>query len=229
MNGTIDCGATFERIFAQHPEAPEQLDSVAVVTGCFDTFDALAGHLRDVRTSITKYASPRSFRVLEHNVCTPEQFEIVSGELGYEVFITLECFDQEKRKVALNGNVGRKGRDSRQFLEMIRTYAEFLDARRDPMNRLVRVTYLIGIDSLETVEDLFRQLAELNRSLDYAKVVPWLSVFTPYASSMRTIQHPDFSMTFLLEAMELATKYFGQDLIEAESGTTADGYARGLF
>ena len=90
-------------------------DKLAVVTGCFDQFDDLASHLRDVRQSVLKFASPSTFRVLEHNVTTEAQYEIVVGELGYDVFITLECFDQSMRKIALNGNVGRKGATAGNF------------------------------------------------------------------------------------------------------------------
>lgn len=229
LEGSLATEHSFGRIFNQHPQAREQLDSVAVVTGCFDQFDDLASHLRDVRQSVLKFASPSTFRVLEHNVTTEAQYEIVVGELGYDVFITLECFDQSMRKIALNGNVGRKGRDSRQFLDMIQNYANYLDARPELGKHLVHVTYLIGIDSLETTEYLFSLMAEMNRKLKHTTIVPWLSVFTPYDETMRIIQNREFSLGFIIDAQFLAERYFGAALMERESGSTADGYARGLF
>jgi hypothetical protein len=229
MEGALEAVPAFERILAQHPETAAQLDSVAVVTGCFEKFDALVNHLREVRAAALKFASPSTFRVLEHNVGTEEQLEIVVGELGYEVFVTLECFDQELRCLALNGKVGRKGRDSRQFLEMIRTYAWYLEKRPGLGKRHVRVTYLIGIDSLETTERLFRELDSLNRELKHSMVVPWMSVFTPYDDHMRVLQQPGFSLKFLLDAHALARKYFSEPLLREQSGSTGEGYARGFF
>ena len=227
--GALSTDSVFKRIFWQHPKAKAQLDSVAVVTGCFENFNALTDHLRDVREVATKYSSPKTFRVLEHNVATTEQFDLVVGELGYDVFITLECFDQALRKIALNGNVGRKGRNSAEFLEMIGTYAEYLEAHPELGKHFVHVTYLTGIDSLEVSEFLFQQFAEINNRMKNVSVVPWLSVFTPYDKTMRVIQHWDFSLKFLIDAQRLAKKYFAPALLEAESGSTADGYARGLF
>src|SRR5207248_2318436 len=83
------------------PDAREQLDSVAVVTGCFQSFDALTEHLGSVRRAAEKHSAPTTFRVLEHNVTTEKEFEVVVGELGYDVFVTLECFDQELRNISL--------------------------------------------------------------------------------------------------------------------------------
>lgn len=229
MDDTLSPEAVMEKIVRQHPEAREQLDSIAIVTGCFQTFDALTTHLAEVRAAAEKVARPTTFRVLEHNVTTPEQFDVVVGKLGYDVFVTLECFDQELRNIALNGKVGRKGRDSRQFLELIRVYAEYLESHPELGKRLVRVTYLAGIDPLETTEYFFQQLAEINRGKQHAMVVPWMSVFTPYDKAMRVIQRPDFSLEFLIKAQQLAQKYFGADVCAAETGGTGHGYARGLF
>jgi hypothetical protein len=217
------------RILRQHPDTREQLDSVAVVTGCFQSFDALTEHLGDVRRAAKGIASPTTFRVLEHNVTTKERFDVVVGELGYDVFVTLECFDQELRNIALNGKVGRKGRDSREFLDMLGVYADYLESRPELDKHLARVTYLTGIDAPETTEYFFQQLAAINRRNTRATIVPWLSVFTPYDKPMRVIQRPDFSLTFLIEAQQLAEKYFGRELMANESGGTGHGYARGLF
>jgi hypothetical protein len=228
-DGALETDRAFARILKQHPEAATQLDSVAVVTGCFDTFDSLTAHLREVRDAARKYAKPPVLRVLEHNVTTTEQFEVVVGELGYDVFITLECFDQSMRKLALNGNVGRKGRNSEEFVSMMKTYGNYLDDRPELGRDLVRVTYLMGIDSLEVSERLFQEMADFNRGLKRAKIIPWLSIFTPYDESMRTIQRADFSLRLLIESQRLAEKYFGADVMARESGSTAEGYARGLF
>src|SRR5215467_7891415 len=206
MDDTMAPDSVMARILRQHPDMREQLDSVAVVTGCFQSFDALTEHLGDVRRAAQRYASPTTFRVLEHNVTTPERFDVVVRELGYDVFVTLECFDQELRNIALNGKVGRKGRDSREFVDMIRVYAEYLEARPELGKRLVRVTYLTGLDSPETTDDFFQQLAAINRGKKHATVVPWLSVFTPYDKPMRVIQRPDFSLNFLIEAQQRAEK-----------------------
>jgi hypothetical protein len=112
---------------------------------------------------------------------------------------------------------------------MIRVYAEYLEARPELGKRLVRVTYLTGLDSPETTDDFFQQLADINRGKKHATVVPWLSVFTPYDKPMRVIQRHDFSLTFLIEAQQRAEKYFGRDLMAQHSGGTGHGYARGLF
>jgi hypothetical protein len=87
----------------------------------------------------------------------------------------------------------------------------------------------MGIDSLEVSGYFFQQIAEINRGLRNVTVVPWLSIFTAYDQTMRVIQRPDFSLKFLLDAQNLCIKYFGEKLLAAESGSTADGYARGLF
>lgn len=229
MEGALEADQVLAKIMAKHAGAKTQLDSVAVVTGCFESFDALTVHLRDVREAALRHASPKTFRVLEHNVATERQLDVVVGELGYDVFITLECYDAELRRLALNGRVGRKGRDTAEFLEMMRNYARYLDARPELGRTVVHVTYLIGIDPLPVAETLFREMAEINRGLKNVTVLPWLSVFTPYETSMRLIQHPDFSLQFLLQAQELCRAYFPADLLAAESGGTADGYARGLF
>jgi hypothetical protein len=227
--GTLSVEGSIERIFRQHIGAHNQLDSVAIVTGCFQEFNALAGHLREVQTAIKKFSTAKTFRVLEHNITTFEQYEIIVGELGYDIFLTLECFDNERRKIALNGNVGRKGRDSRQFIDMMKVYAHFLELHPELNKKFVRVTYLIGIDSLEVTELLFSEMAKINAQLRNTKVVPWLSVFTAYDNSMKPIQHKDFSLQFLLDAQNLAKKYFSEGDLLSESGSTADGYARGLF
>ena len=229
MDDTLSSKSTLDRIFSQHPESVAQLDSVAIVTGCFPNFEDLTAHLKDVRRAVESQASPSRYLVLEHNVVTEEQFDVVIGELGYEVFITLECFDQNLRNIALNGKVGRKGRDSNEFLDMMWTYARYLEARPELGKRFVKVTYLMGIDTLETSELLFQKMADMNRQLKHAVVMPWLSVFTPYDHPMRAIQQPDFSLRFLLDAQELSRKYFDSTLLETESGGTAQGFARGLF
>ncbi|WP_394838761.1 hypothetical protein LVJ94_17870 [Pendulispora rubella] len=229
MDDTLSSRSTLDRVFAQHPEAAAQLDSVAIVTGCFRNFDVLTDHLKDVRRSVESHASPSRYLVLEHNVVTEEQFDVVIRELGYEVFITLECFDQDNRNIALNGKVGRKGRDSNEFLDMMWTYARYLDTRPELGKRFVKVTYLMGIDSLETSEALFQKMADMNRQLKHAVVMPWLSIFTPYDRPMRAIQQPDFSLRFLLDAQELCRKYFDEPWLASESGGTAQGFARGLF
>ena len=229
MEDTLSPTSILKRVFAQHPAAVKQLDSVAIVTGCFENFDALTTHLRGVRSAVETYCSPRTYRVLEHNVTNEEQFDIVVKELGYDVFVTLECYDQELRNTALNGKVGLKGRDSRQYMDIIRRYSAYLDARPELGKRFVHVTYLLGIDSLEVTEGFFKELAEMNAGLKTVKIVPWLSIFTPYTAGMRLIQQPSFGLKFIFDGMELAKKYFGEEVLETESGGTADGYARGLF
>jgi hypothetical protein len=93
----------------------------------------------------------------------------------------------------------------------------------------VRVTYLVGIDSLETTESFFQELASINQTLKHASVIPWMSVFTPYDDHMRVLQQPSFSMKFLLGAQALARKYFPEQLLLEQSGSTGEGYARGFF
>lgn len=229
MESTLSPETVLSRIFNQHPDAVNQLDSVAVVTGCFPTFNQLKQHLTEVRQSIDKFCKPSTYRVLEHNIVTEEQFGEIVGNLGYDIFVTLECYDQDIRNIALNGKVGHKGRDSRKFIELIKTYANYLDAHPELGKHLVRVTYLIGLDSLTVTEYFFQQLAEINHSLKHTKIVPWLSIFTAYSDAMHTIQNKDFNLSFLINGMILAKKYFEPALLLKESGTTSDGYARGFF
>lgn len=229
MEDTLPATTMVDGIFQKYPEAPAQLDNVAIVTGCFDNFTELTTHLRAVRTAVYEKANPKTLCVLEHNITTEAEYDLVVGELGYDVYITLECFDQEMRNIALNGKVGRKGRDSREFIEMARVYANYLDARPHLGKHLVRLTYLIGIDSLEVTEEFFRQLDAINKTLKTTKVIPWLSIFTPYNDGMRSIQRKDYDLSFIYKAMALSEKYFGKDLMEQESGGTNLGYARGLY
>jgi hypothetical protein len=229
LDSTLAPRSVLRRIFRQHPEATRQLDSVAVVTGCFDNFDALAEHLSRVKEAVREYCSPRTFRVLEHNVTDEKEFDLVVKELGYDVFLTLECFDPKLRYIALNGRIGRKGRDGRLYLRILERYASYLEARPELGKDLVHVTYLLGIDSLATTEVFFAELARINRGLKRVKIVPWLSIFTAYTAPMRLIQQPGFGLEFLVEGMELARRYFGSDLLDSESGGTRDGFARGLF
>jgi hypothetical protein len=229
MDSTLSAETVVTRIFEQHQEAIKQLNSVAVVTGCFPSFNQLKQHLTDVRRNIDAYCKPSTYRVLEHNIVTEEQFDDIVGKLGYDIFVTLECYDQNLRNIALNGKVGHKGRDSKKFVELIKTYANYLDARPELGKHLVRVTYLMGLDSLDVTEYFFQQLAEINQSLKHTQIVPWLSIFTAYNDAMRTIQNKDFNLRFLLDGMKLTKKYFKPELLVNESGTTSDGYARGFF
>lgn len=229
MEDTLSAQSVVERIFKQHPQAKEQLDSVAIVTGCFANFNELQTHLFNVREAINTHCSPSTFRVLEHNIVSEEEFDIVVGQLGYDIFITLECFDQKIRNIALNGKVGRKGRDSQEFLKMIRNYANYLESRPELGKHKIRVTYLMGLDSLAVTEYFFQQLAEINQTLKNTTIIPWLSIFTAYNDAMRTIQHPDFGLEFLIDGIELCKKYFDLNLLNNESGGTGEGYARGLF
>ena len=229
MDDTLAPEVVLKKIFAQYPAAASQLDSVAIVTGCFDHFDALTTHLKEVKTAVEKYCSPEIYRVLEHNVTEESRFDLVVRDLGYEVFVTLECFDQESRNIALNGKYGRKGRDSKEFIQILKNYSQYLEAHPELGKKLVRVTYLIGIDSLEVTESFFQQLAEINAGLKNVTVIPWLSIFTPYSAGMRLIQQKGFDLGFIFKAQALAKKYFGSEMMENESGGTVDGYARGLF
>ncbi len=229
LEGALETENVMERIFAKYPQAREQLDTVAVVTGCFPDFAALTDHLKEVRQATQRRARPGTYRVLEHNVTTPAEFDVVAGELGYEVFVTLECFDQKLRDIALNGRVGRKGRDSREFLELLRVYADYLEARPALGQRLIRVTYLMGLDSPETTDYFFRRLAQINAGKRNVTVLPWVSVFTPYDEPMRRIQQPGFGLKSLLDAQALCARYFDAGLLAEESGGTGQGYARGLF
>jgi hypothetical protein len=229
MDDTLSSQSTVNKIFKQHPEAAEQLDSVAIVTGCFSGFNEMCEHLKEVKETISKVASPKTFRVLEHNVVSEEQFDKVVGELGYDVFVTLECFDQEIRNIALNGKVGRKGRNSEEFITILRNYANYLDARPELGKHLVRVTYLMGLDSLATTEHFFQQIAAINKTLKHTSIVPWLSIFTAYNKAMKGLQQKDFGLEFLLQGMQLCEKYFDKDLLQTQSGGTSDGYARGFY
>jgi len=229
MDETLPAKKMVEGIFEKYPEAPKQLDNVAIVTGCFDDFQELSTHLKAVKEEVYKQANPKTLCVLEHNITTEAEYDLVVGDLGYDVYITLECFDQEMRNIALNGKVGRKGRDSKEFIEMARVYAKYLDERPHLGKHLVRLTYLVGIDSLEVTEYFYKQLDEINKTLKHTKVIPWLSIFTPYNEPMKMIQRKDFSLSFLYEAMNLSESYFGKELMKNESGGTNLGYARGLY
>lgn len=229
MDETLPTHSFVDGIFKQYPKAAEQLDNVAIVTGCFDDFNELSTHLRSIQTAVRKYTNPKTWCVLEHNIVSEADYDLVVGELGYDVYITLECFDQEMRNLALNGKVGRKGRDSREFIEMAKTYANYLDARPHLGKHLVRLTYLVGIDSLEVTQEFFRQLDEINKTLKHTKVIPWMSIFTPYNEAMKIIQRKDFSLSFLYQVMDMAEGYFGKELMHSESGGTDLGYARGLY
>jgi hypothetical protein len=167
--------------------------------------------------------------VLEHNVTHDEQFDLVVRDLGYDVFITLECFDQNLRDIALNGKAGLKGRDSRLYMDIIRRYSTYLDERPELGKKVVHVTYLLGIDSLDATEEFFSSLSDINSKMKHVKVVPWLSIFTAYTPGMRLIQQPRFGLEFLVKGTELAKIHFEAPLLETESGGTSDGYARGLF
>lgn len=229
MDDTLSPAPILKRIFTQHPKAASQLDSVAVVTGCFENFNALVGHLREVRKSVETYCKPQTYRVLEHNVTNEAEFDVVVKELGYDVFVTLECYDQRLRNIALNGKVGLKGRNSLLYMDILKRYSSYLDARPELGKQIVHVTYLLGIDSMEVTERFFSELAEMNSKLKTVKIIPWLSIFTPYTEPMRVIQQPGFGLKFIVEGTELAKKYFPLELLAGESGGTADGYARGLF
>lgn len=229
MSGTLAAKKMVDGIFEKYPQAPAQLDNVAIVTGCFDNFDQMSSHLSAVKEAVQERANPKTYCVLEHNITTEEEYDLVVGELGYDVYITLECFDQEMRNIALNGKVGRKGRDSKEFIEMARVYANYLEARPHLGKNLVHLTYLIGIDSLEVTEEFYKELDAINKSLKNTKVIPWLSIFTPYNDAMRSIQRKDYDLSFSLKAMKLSEKYFGKDMMENESGGTNLGYARGLY
>lgn len=229
MSKTLDVEETVKRIFTQHPDAKDQLDSVAIVTGCFADFNELVGHLSDVKETISKYCSPKIFRVLEHNVVTEEQCDKVVAELGYDVFVTLECFDQAVRNIALNGKVGRKGRNSEEFLEIIKNYSDYLEHRPELGKSLVHVTYLMGLDNLSVSESFFQYISKINEGNRNATVLPWLSIFTTYSDGMKKIQQPDFGLGFLVDAVDLCKKYFDSDLLANKSGSTSEGYARGLF
>jgi hypothetical protein len=229
MEDTLSPKSVLTRIITQHPKAVQQLDSVAIVTGCFSGFAELKTHLAEVRQAISEYCTPSTYRVLEHNIVTEEQFATIVGELGYDVFITLECFDQEIRNLALNGRVGRKGRDSQEFLKIIQTYANYLEARPELGKKIVYVTYLMGLDSLAVTEQFFQTLAAINSTLHHTTILPWLSIFTPYNNAMRTLQRADFGLGFLLNSVTLCQKYFDRQLLATASGSTGEGYARGLF
>lgn len=229
MKETLDPKIISKRIFNLHPEARKQLDSVAVVTGCFESFTLLESHLREVKQSICHYATPSSYRVLEHNVTTEAQFSSIVGELGYEIFITLECFDQQIRNIALNGKVGRKGRNSEDYVEMLNNYVDYLEKHQHIIQPWVRITYLTGLDSLETTEQFFARLAKINQRLKKTKIVPWMSIFTSYNRAMAYLQHKEFGLEFLITMIDLANQYFGCQTMMNESGGTSDGYARGLY
>jgi len=229
MDETLPVHTFVDGIFDQYPEAGKQLENMAIVTGCFDDFNQMYNHLKAAQIAVRKHANPQTFAVLEHNIVTEDDYEKIVGELGFDVYITLECFDQEMRNIALNGKVGRKGRDSREFIEMARTYANYLDARPHLGKHLVHVTYLVGIDSLEVTQEFFRQLDEINKTLKHTKVIPWMSIFTPYNEPMKIIQRKDFSLSFLYQVMDMAETYFGKELMVNSSGGTQHGYARGLY
>jgi len=213
MNKTLSAKDMLTTIFTKHPNAIAQLESVAIVTGCFNDFTELKDHLGDVRHAVHQFCQPKEFLVLEHNIETNEQLDIVIRELGYDIFITLECYDQNIRNIALNGKVGRKGRDSKVFLNMIKNYVDYL-ARHSALNKnLIRVTYLVGLDPLPVMEDYFKQLAALNKQYQNIQIVPWLSIFTSYNKGMSTIQNKSFNLVFILQAMALAEKYFSQHLL----------------
>ena len=229
MESTLSAKSIGERIFTQHPLAKDQLDEVAIVTGCFGSFDELRIHLTEVKHAINQFAAPPTFRVLEHNITTEKQFEMIVGDLGYEIFITLECFDQNVRNIALNGKVGRKGRDSKEFIEMIKAYAFYLDSIGNPKKTIINVTYLIGLDSLSTTEYFFQQLSNINKMLKHTIVIPWLSIYTSYSKGMRSLAQKEFDLRFILNAISLSEKYFDPLLLATHSGGTTEGYARGLF
>lgn len=229
MNGIFEPEIMASRIFNQHPEAVHQLDSVAVVTGCFENFNALESHLGNVKKSISHHAKPSTFRVLEHNVCSEAQFSSIVGELGYEIFLTLECFDQNIRNIALNGKVGRKGRNSEEYMEMLNNYVNYLEKHPEIVQPTVRVTYLAGLDSLETSMQFFDRLASINRGLTRTKIVPWTSIFTSYNKAMKSLQQKEFGLEYLLKMISLGNTCFGSDTMAQESGATSDGYARGLY
>lgn len=229
MKDILDPDMIYANIFNQHPEAKTQLDSIAIVTGCFDNFNLLESHLKNVKDSVYPYVKPAQFRVLEHNISSHSQFNSIVGELGYEVFITLECFDQAIRNIALNGKVGRKGRDSEEYIEMINVYANYLENQINRNHSLVRVTYLAGLDSLDVTEKFFERIARMNQTLLHVNIIPWISIFTVYNKAMKTLQRSDFGLAYLLKVMKLANQYFGNEMMANESGSTSDGYARGLY
>jgi len=229
MDDTLSSQSTINKIFRQHPQAAQQLDSVAIVTGCFSGFDEMCSHLKEVKQTISDVSSATTFRVLEHNVVTEEQFQKVVGELGYDVFVTLECFDQAIRNIALNGKVGRKGRNSQEFITILKNYAHYLEARPELGKHLVRVTYLMGLDSLEITEHFFQEIAAINKQLKHTTILPWLSIFTAYNKAMKGLQQKDFGLDFLLRGMKLCEKYFDKEMLQTLSGGTSDGYARGFY
>jgi len=229
MDSTLSAKTVLKRVFDQHPQAKKQLDSIAVVTGCFANFKELTTHLTDVKEAIYDYCTPSTFRVLEHNITIENEFETIVKKLGYDIFITLECFDQEIRNIALNGKVGHKGRNSEEFLSIIENYANYLETRPEISQRIIKVTYLMGLDSLETTEYFFQKLAEINKSLNNTIVLPWLSIFTAYSIGMRNIQQKQYGLPFLLESIDICKRYFDSNLLTNKSGATSEGYARGLF
>jgi hypothetical protein len=228
MDDTLGAKKMFDTIFTQYPDAVDQLKSLAIVTGCFPHFDAMESHLAGVKKAVHSFCDVREFRVLEHNVVDDKGFDRVVRDLGYDVYVTLECFDQKLRNIALNGKVGRKGRDSREFLAILENYASYLD-RHSIDGRFVHVTYLIGLDDLSVTEYLFQAIKSINDQLSSPRIIPWLSIFTAYNNAMRIISHPQFGLGFLFEAMALAERYFDRDVLLNKSGGTNEGYARGLY
>lgn len=229
MNETLAAQRTLNTIFKQHPEAVQQLEEVAIVTGCFSGFDEMSRHLQAVKQATNQYCSPQTFRVLEHNVTNEKEFDLVVGELGYDVFVTLECFDQAVRNLALNGKVGRKGRNSQEFITILKNYANYLEAHPELGKHFIHVTYLMGLDSLEVTEHFFQEIAAINCSLKHTTILPWLSIFTAYNQGMKNLQRSEFGLSFLLQAMQLCEKYFDRNQLKTNSGGTSDGYARGLY
>lgn len=223
---SVEPEQVFQEIEEKHPQAIEQLQVVAVVTGCFPTFKKLADHLSKVRAAASKRTRACVFRVLEHGVYQPAQLEHVVCHLGYDLFVTLETYDQRTRRRILGS---KKGREVQQLCELVQWYAELVAARRQDEGNIVRVTYVVGLEALSRTEAFFEKLSAINHAFGQTVVAPWVSIFCPYSERQRQLLHPDFSLSFLIKAQQLCKEYFDPKLMAKNSGSTAQGHARGLF
>lgn len=179
-------------LIAENMKDLSSIIDVGICTGCFPLDDLAADHIIMVRKVLSKYGFTGSIKYIGSQIKTGENLQrIHDSAMPFSLYITAECF--ERRSDLL--------RPVKAALT-IEKMQEVLGKAKG-LNMETSFLYILGLDSLETIDKGFRLLApQLTR-------FPVINLFQNYISDQESLRHSDAKeLDYYLKARKLIENIF---------------------
>jgi hypothetical protein len=154
------------------------IESIGVVTGCFNSENEAVAHLLNIKRAFSEYGFSGEINYIGSQIRSQNAVETLAGSGKFGLYLTVECFD--RREALMKKNKAdfslEKGRELLEFAKKCGLETTFL--------------YILGLDPVDRIKEEFPKYSE---SITRHPIVNLMQNYVPEHDSLRDESAHDIS------------------------------------